>query len=222
MPCISFLGLYLSTTVYLAQCTWKWQDVFCNITQEILALPSLSSSEPCQSAVARCHGTVSKPSLVGPVRSCMGSCFMSCVYWRGSKGRRRQRFIYLLPRFLLWGSCGRNCKTASGISNSIKDMTVGTIMEGKWAHYLIWLAVKDFCSKASAVIEDLVGQAVEYFQDTSDVCCHCYASLCFLFPILLSWIEYNLQISNQCMNNMGLHFRAKIVWSEMQNFRSSC
>lgn len=42
-------------------------------------------------------------------------------------------------------------------------MAVGTIMEGKRAHYLVWLAMKDFCPKASAVIEDLVGQAVEYF-----------------------------------------------------------
>lgn len=97
--------------------------MFCNITQEILALPSLSSSEPCQSAVAWCHGTMSKPSLVAPVGSCMGSCFMSCVCWRGSKGRRRERFMYLLPKFFLWGSHGGNCKTASRIINSIKDVT---------------------------------------------------------------------------------------------------
>lgn len=163
MPCILFLGLFLSTTVYLAQCTGKRWDVFCNITQEILALPSVSSSEPCQSVVVRCHGTMSKPSLVAPVGSCMRSCFMSCVCWRRSKGRRRERFICLLPRFLLWGSHGRNCRTASGIDNSIKDVTVGTIMEGKQAHYLVWLTMKDFCSKASAAIEDLVDQAIEYF-----------------------------------------------------------
>lgn len=144
-----------------------------------------------------CHngmGQWAKPSLVAPVGSCMGSCFMSCVYWRGRKGRGRERFIYLLPRFLLWGLHGRNCRTASGINNSIKDVAVGTMMEGKWAPYLVWLTMKDFYSKASAVIEDLVGQAVEHFQDTSDVCCHCHASLCFLSPILLSWIEYNLQV----------------------------
>lgn len=36
-------------------------------------------------------------------------------------------------------------------------------MEGKQAHYLVWLTMKDLFSKASSVIEDLVGQAVEYF-----------------------------------------------------------
>lgn len=34
-------------------------------------------------------------------------------------------------------------------------------MEGKRAHYLLWLTMKDFCFKASSVIVDLVGQTVK-------------------------------------------------------------
>lgn len=61
------------------------------------ALLCVSSGEPYQSAVARCHEGMSKPSPAASVRSCS----VGCAYWRGRKGRRRERFTYLLPSFLL-------------------------------------------------------------------------------------------------------------------------
>lgn len=84
-----------------------------------------------------------------------------------------------------------NCIIASEINHFIKEVTVGTVTEGKCAHYLVWPTMKDFCFKASPVIADLVGQTVKHFSDTNDVCCRCYASLCFIC-VLFPWAECNI------------------------------